>query len=411
MFATFGNDWRQHGAAWLLTLLVVVFGLQELRVLFVGFVGYLRDSVGLGSLSLAPIAIGVFALSSVLLAAVAFTRPTRQTVFDSVAYDYDGEFTYTASAPSGVYDTEQAQTGDPIFRRLTDTMEVTFAGQLRLERVGQVSGTQRLMGEVSDANGWKRTFELEPWTAFESDHFTARGTVDLTQVQALIDNLEAQTGVARSQYTLAVVSEASTTSALSGEEFRSAFSSRLEFRLENLLMALSEDAGPAQLRPSEKGFYRIAREEASTIGLFVFSLPVLTARWLSALGLALSLVVTMALGLAGLRLARSGVAAQIKLKYGHLLLTVREVRLQRDERLVELSTIEDLARMAEKSGRMILYYARGSTHHYLVRDGEQFYHYARQEGHEMTSAPAEDPQAGPASADGIGPEAGEGLRR
>src|SRR3990172_5915056 len=63
MFATFGNDWRQHGAAWLLTLLVVVFGLQELRVLFVGFVGYLRDSVGLGSLSLAPIAIGVFALS------------------------------------------------------------------------------------------------------------------------------------------------------------------------------------------------------------------------------------------------------------------------------------------------------------------------------------------------------------
>ncbi|HEY4718454.1 MAG TPA: endonuclease/exonuclease/phosphatase family protein [Anaerolineales bacterium] len=63
MFATFGNDWRQHGAAWLLTLLVVVFGLQELRVLFVGFVGYLRDSVGLASLSLAPVAIGVFALS------------------------------------------------------------------------------------------------------------------------------------------------------------------------------------------------------------------------------------------------------------------------------------------------------------------------------------------------------------
>src|SRR3990170_3380432 len=63
MFASLKNDWRQHGQTWLLTVLVVVFGLQELRVLFVGFVGYLRDSVGMGSLSLAPIAIGVFALS------------------------------------------------------------------------------------------------------------------------------------------------------------------------------------------------------------------------------------------------------------------------------------------------------------------------------------------------------------
>ncbi|MEX1143551.1 MAG: endonuclease/exonuclease/phosphatase family protein [Anaerolineales bacterium] len=63
MFASVRSDWRQYGQAWLLTALVVVFGLQELRVLFVGFVGYLRDSVGMGSLSLAPVAIGVFALS------------------------------------------------------------------------------------------------------------------------------------------------------------------------------------------------------------------------------------------------------------------------------------------------------------------------------------------------------------
>ena len=63
MFASLRMDWRQHGQAWLLTALVAVFGLQELRVLFVGFVGYLRDSVGMGSLSLAPVAIGVFALS------------------------------------------------------------------------------------------------------------------------------------------------------------------------------------------------------------------------------------------------------------------------------------------------------------------------------------------------------------
>ncbi|MGH2581668.1 MAG: hypothetical protein ACRDFQ_02075, partial [Anaerolineales bacterium] len=63
MLNNLSNDLRSRGFAWLSTALVTVFGMQLLRLLFVGFVGYLRDSVDLGSLDLAPIAIGVFALS------------------------------------------------------------------------------------------------------------------------------------------------------------------------------------------------------------------------------------------------------------------------------------------------------------------------------------------------------------
>lgn len=63
MIAQFKRDYSQHGHQWLLTGLVVVLGMQELRVLLVGFVGYLRDSVDVSSLDLAPIAVGVFALS------------------------------------------------------------------------------------------------------------------------------------------------------------------------------------------------------------------------------------------------------------------------------------------------------------------------------------------------------------
>lgn len=45
------------------TIVTVMFGFQLLRVLLPSFVGYLRDSVGVGSLDLAPIALGIFALS------------------------------------------------------------------------------------------------------------------------------------------------------------------------------------------------------------------------------------------------------------------------------------------------------------------------------------------------------------
>jgi endonuclease/exonuclease/phosphatase family metal-dependent hydrolase len=48
---------------WAPITITTVFGMQLLKVLLPGFVGYLRDSVGVGSLDLAPIALGIFALS------------------------------------------------------------------------------------------------------------------------------------------------------------------------------------------------------------------------------------------------------------------------------------------------------------------------------------------------------------
>ncbi|MDH3944218.1 MAG: endonuclease/exonuclease/phosphatase family protein [Anaerolineae bacterium] len=46
-----------------ITAITTIFGLQMLRVLLASFSGYLRDSVGMGSLDLAPVAIGIFAIS------------------------------------------------------------------------------------------------------------------------------------------------------------------------------------------------------------------------------------------------------------------------------------------------------------------------------------------------------------
>ena len=45
------------------TIITVAFGLQLIRVLLVSLAGYLRDSVGVASLDLAPIALGIFSLS------------------------------------------------------------------------------------------------------------------------------------------------------------------------------------------------------------------------------------------------------------------------------------------------------------------------------------------------------------
>lgn len=55
-------DLQSYGPSWAVSILVVVFGMQMLRVMLLSFVGYLRDSQDMASLDLAPIAIGIFAL-------------------------------------------------------------------------------------------------------------------------------------------------------------------------------------------------------------------------------------------------------------------------------------------------------------------------------------------------------------
>ena len=57
------NNVREYTRKWALTSLIVLFGLQMLRVLFPTFAYYLRDTQGVSALTLGPIAIGVFALS------------------------------------------------------------------------------------------------------------------------------------------------------------------------------------------------------------------------------------------------------------------------------------------------------------------------------------------------------------
>jgi len=70
------EDLRSEGKSWGVSILMVVFGMQMIRLLLLSFVGYLRDSQDVASLDLAPIAIGVFALSflAALLNKVAGTR-------------------------------------------------------------------------------------------------------------------------------------------------------------------------------------------------------------------------------------------------------------------------------------------------------------------------------------------------
>jgi signal peptidase I len=322
-------------------------------------------------------ALGTLTFASLLLALFVFTRPTTRAVADDLTYQQTGVFEYTAAAPAGIYDSDTAQTGQPVYRKLTSSINVQFGYHLVTELPSDVQGSYRLVAEIGDTGSWKRTIEIQPKTGFSGGAFPTNGTIDLNQVQELIDRFEQQTGLQRQEYTLAVVPLVTTQGSVAGQELQDDFSPRLTFRLDQLQLQLLQGSGTTAdaLRPSKQGLLKRARTVPNTISLLGLTFAIAPARWLALSGLALGLAGALAVGLPMLRAGQADEATRIRLKYGALLVAAQAMTFKADDRVIDVATIEDLAKLAERESRMILHEHRDKADRYFVQDGDVTYRY------------------------------------
>ncbi len=331
-----------------------------------------------GSLEIAQIAIFALLGGALLLAGLAFARPTERSADSPLPYTQQGTFSYRAAAPGSVYDTGAAQSGEPIFRALVREVPFEFRYSATAEQAHQWGGSYRLLAELSANDGWKRTLELQPRTSFSGDQFAARGTLGLAEIKTLTDQIEAQTGIKHEYYTVAIVPQIELAGTLAGQPLRdTSFAPRLRFRLDDLELQVvrdtNSDADP--FAPSQEGALPYSTVVPNTIALLGLQLGVLPARWI---GLA---VAALALA-AGVWLARKQALAgmvdepaRIQFEYGPRLIAVQDSDMLIAEDTVEVANFSDLARLAEREERMILYERCGPIHHYVVQIAGTRYHY------------------------------------
>ncbi len=388
------RQWRPQGRSPLLTVRFVFSGREQRQPRRGRQLGEQSRAMNYAGTSREAVffVLAVLSFASLLLGAFAFSRLTSRTVADDITYEQIGEFSYSAAAPPGVYDAGGVHTGDPVFRNLSSAVTVDFVYRLAGDRPAEMRGTYRLIAEVSDISGWKRTIELQPETAFSGGTFTASRGVDLTRMQALIDSFEKQTGLARPQYTLAVVPEIVIQGSLAGEDLRDEFAPRLEFQFDKLQMQFVKDGSRTTdpLKPSQKGLLKHSITQPNTLALLGLTLEVTTARTLAMAGLALAVGGLLLFGLLMSRAAQGDMAVRIKLKYGPLLIAIRESELGASGRVVDVATIEDLAKLAEQTGHMILHTESGVAHRYFVHHGDMVYRYEIGSREEAALATAEN---------------------
>jgi signal peptidase I len=333
-----------------------------------------------------PLALGcvLAGLAGLLLTLLAFTQPLTRETSDELTYRQTGRFSYTAGAPAGLYDAPEARTGDPVFRALAERIDVGFSYRFESDAPAEIHGSYSLHAELSAPNGWRRTIELQPRREFRGRQFSAAGVLEFAQLQAMIDRLEAQTRLDDMQYTLAILPDVAFSGDLDRQPLAGTFAPRMVFLLDTVQLQLAANTGerPATLQPSQEGVLPITHSQPAMITLPGFALPVVTARLL---GPALLLVALVGLAAAGLPLVRAiqrDEARRIGMKHGSLLATAALPPAAHAPGAIVLTSIADLARIAERQGAPILHEPQGASHHYAVRDGEQWYRY--------TLAPAEE---------------------
>ncbi len=324
-------------------------------------------------------ALGAVAFASLLLGLFAFTRPLTVDVPADIPFEHHGQFEYHSGAPPSVYDGGKLVTGDPVFHQLVSKFELDFQYRLVSRAASTLHGTSSMSVQVSDPNGWRRTIELLPQASFNGPETTLSSTIDLKALLSLTGMLQERTGTQRQVYNVDIIPVIQISGSLDGKPFEDRFTPQLSFQLDELELylrgsdPLSGNGNP--LAPSMGGFLPRTESEPATISILGLDLAVETARWIAGVGFGLAIASILGLSLALRGISQRDRAAEIQIQYGPLLVEVEEIELKGGIKQTDVLSIDDLAKLAERGGGMILHVAKGDEHTYCVQVGETCYRF------------------------------------
>ena len=323
----------------------------------------------------------VLALVALSLTVVAFTHPLTRNVPIDIPFEQNGEFSYSAAVPfnTNIYNSPRLQTGDPMFSRLINKVDFQFDYQIISDSpINNVQGTMRLLAQLTSVDGWQKTFELNPATPFTGPFANVSGVVNLKYIQAILDNLETQTGIERQVYTLFLQPQVTLNGTIGNQDVTEIFTPQLEFQIDQFEMFLVRPGPlePDPLLPSTDGLLKGSHTKPNTFSLLSMKFPVLAMRWISIVVLVLALGGLIPIGMFTFNsIKKNGESARIQRKYGSMLISVRDRPNSSPRRVINVQTIDDLARLADKEGLSILHISQNLQHIYIVQNIDIAYRY------------------------------------
>jgi signal peptidase I len=323
--------------------------------------------------------LGFLILVFIGLSIYSFSRPTTRTA-DDIKYEQTGIYYYSATSPVGIFDTEIIHSGDPIFTKLTCSIIIGFSYNIT-GPLQEVSGTQQLTARIVDGqSGWQRTIPLTPATAFSGTSYSTTAPIDLCQFQSLVNTMGEKTGF-RPNTSLTIISQMAVTAKAGDQNLYDSFDSNLVFQFDNVHFYLVNNGETDPLQSSKSGMIANPNTQANTFKFLGFEFKVLSLRILGIGGLILSLLSLSIFGWYFYNVTQRNPETLVRMKYGALIMDVYDRGLENVSSVIEVTSMDDLAKLAERQNAMILHMTRDFLHYYFVQTNGATYRYVSSDGH------------------------------
>ncbi len=325
----------------------------------------------------------IVALLALLVGADAFTHAPTSRLTTSTPYQQRGVWSYTAPASGTVYPGQLATTGDPLYEAVAPVAHVAFTYSLSATVPAAVSGTGYLTAVVGASDGWSHTISVGGPSTLTSSGGVLRGVVNLLSVNQYLAGIVAQTrqtlGSALT-YTLTLVPHLDLrgTVALAPVTLGS-FAPPLVFDLypneAQLVVNAPTSSEYLVTHPSSSGSVAGFTTHATPLVILGHHTTVTPLRRLVLWILGVDLVLLLALGAAVRRARRGPEISQILSRYGDVVLSVKGSPAFDEEGVTDLASMEDLVRLAELQGRLVLFAPEADPPVFFVRDLAMSYRY------------------------------------
>ncbi|GBD23757.1 hypothetical protein HRbin29_01428 [bacterium HR29] len=318
----------------------------------------------------------VLLLGGFALAAAGFAHPPTRNATEFTPYEHAASFAYSATAPEGlVYDGSEPRPGEPVFRALSDSVTVRAGYEFRSAAKAAVEGEAALVAIVGNEYGWRREIPLGSPQPLAGGKASLERVLVLADVQRLIDALETSTGVRSREYSLTFEERVTLRGTLAGKPFEDTYTASMRFALDPFQLVLQWPQGDADpFQPSVQRMFESVRTVTNGFRVFAWDVPVPLARTVGGALAGLGLVVVGAVSAAAAR-RRRGDAFPLTARHRERLVAVRELPLGPATRVIDVFSFDDLARIADQLGTVILCASEGRAAWYAVADGLDLYRF------------------------------------
>jgi hypothetical protein len=300
------------------------------------------------------------AVASVALGVLAWSGPLDEPSTSQVKNGTRMGFAYTAAVgQTAAYDGTTADSPDPVFRKLTNTVDVRFSYH------GE-PGTVTVTADLSTPGGWHSTVPLTGPATFTGDGYVGSVRLDLSTLEAKALAASAVTGLPAGPLSIALTPAVKI---VTGAEFRP------ELKLNLTPLQLTLTGGPDTLTVTDTATLQQTAMSPRTLGLNGVGITAVTGRVVSAVFLLAALALGVIFTILVRRTRPEDEGTAIRRRYAALLVRVHPMPAPHGRPVIDVTTFPTLAKLAERYGLLVLHWSRSGVETFVVQDENITYRY------------------------------------